>query len=211
MKFSAVLVLFLIGLCKSNDLKCGHSLDELDSVEFYCENFKEPLPANCSSTFLERLNEENKLKVIRLKVGACDHGKLKELVNTFPNLHTLDISQSGIESLDSFDLQHKQVKFNVSHNEINEIPKDFFSKMPNVVDVDFSYNPITKMEWILPLLQRGILMDISWKNVKEFDSREHMGDKIHVIVDNEREGIFHSPSNGKNELYCSEMSFEKIV
>lgn len=92
-------------------------------------SFGGTFPPNCSAAFVQSVNEQDKLKVIRLRVGGCDRVKIKKLVDTFPNLYSLDISQSVLTSLYSMHLEHKQlVKFNASHNKIEHFPYEFFSK-----------------------------------------------------------------------------------
>lgn len=83
MNFSVIFILCLIGVCKSTELKCGYSMNTIESIEFDC--------ANCSMETLPILNEYNKSVVTQLKIGGCDHVKVKEIVKNFPNLHSLDI------------------------------------------------------------------------------------------------------------------------
>lgn len=170
LKFSINFVLFFIVICKSNALKCDYSEDENRSVAFYCENFEEPLPVNCTTTLLQNLNETDKLKVIRLKVGGCDHDKVNQLLSEFPNLNSLDISQSGIESLDSYDLHHEHLtKFNASHNKLKKIPANLFSKLPNITEVDFSQN---LLERVGQLPEKSIFMDLSHNRLRYIRSKE---------------------------------------
>lgn len=39
------------------------------------------------------------------------------------------------------------VTFNASHNQLDEIPRNFFVKMPNLVQLDLSYNNISSVNW----------------------------------------------------------------
>lgn len=55
------------------------------------------LSINCSDLFSQSFNKQDKFKVTRLKVGGCDHFKVKELVNEFPNLYELYISNSEFD------------------------------------------------------------------------------------------------------------------
>lgn len=175
MKFSVILVLFSIGLSKCNDLKCGY-LVEIDSVEFYCEKYIGPVPTKCSAAFFESLNQQEKLKVIRLKVRSCNHDKIEELVNAFSNLQSLDISQSGLSSLEPFDLQHEHLqKINVSHNQIRKVPDSFFLNLPNLIDMDFSHNSAATLynleghidlDFILWYIHRGVFWSYHGKIFK---------------------------------------------
>ncbi|XP_031636592.1 chaoptin-like [Contarinia nasturtii] len=145
MKFIILFIVFLVKFCESNDLKCGRSDNLVESVEFYCESYEEVLPENCTTTFLQWIGTCDKSKVTQLKIGGCDPDKVVQLVSDFMNIRSLDISHSGYESLDAFDLKHQQlVKVNASHNRLTKIPIKFFSNILNVVEVDFSFNELSK-------------------------------------------------------------------
>lgn len=193
----------------------------------------------------------------RLKIGGCDHSIIKKFVNEFPDLYSLDISHSRFNSLHSLRLEHKNVvKLNISHNNLIYIAKEFFSQLPNVTELDFSYNHINfvdnfpknlvslhlsynselslileddfkdfldlkylnlindrlsfVVQPILQLLRRGIFVDISWKEIRAFYADSDKTNRIHVVVDDEKEGIFLNASNKTVELYCKEGSFENI-
>lgn len=277
MKFLIFLMLFLFVHCNSEDLKCGYPSDGIESIACYCENFSE----NRSSVSIQNITEHDRLEVIRLKVDGCDHVEIMKLIDNFPNLQSLDISYSGIESLDSFELKHENLtKFNASHNKLSDIPNGFFAKMPNVIDVDLSHNLLKEMDAIdklpnksvsidlshnlisdfqlfdntlldleyldlrnnsmdfegtiehanLPMklktirfennanfdldsarLQEGVSVYVSWRDCLNFHLSFFKGDKIHIIENNEQNGlILRNESNGKIELHCSEMSFENI-
>ncbi|XP_031636597.1 chaoptin-like [Contarinia nasturtii] len=149
MKFIIFVIVCLVKFCESNDLKCGRSDNLVESVEFYCESYDEVLPENCTTTFLQWIGTCDKSKVTQLKIGGCDPDKVVQLVGDFMNIRSLDISHSGYESLDAFDLKHQQlIKMNASHNQLTKIPIKFFSNILNVVEVDFSFNDIEFYDFI---------------------------------------------------------------
>lgn len=142
MKLSVIVVLILLKFSVSTEFLCGHFDSTVESVAFYCSNFTGILPANCSSSF-STANIHDKSKVTHLKVGGCDYNEVGKFVESFSNLQSLDISYSKIDSLDSFDLKHSLLtKVNISHNQLTTIPRQFFSHLPAVTDIDCSHNEI---------------------------------------------------------------------
>ena len=141
MCFSIIFVLFFVNFCASNDFECGYSDDEMESIEFYCTNFDGTTPVNCSMAFYFTLESYNKSKVTHLKAGGCGDDRISWLVDEIPNLRSLDISHSGIVSLDTLNLTSGQLKkVNASYNRLSEISRSFFAHIPNVTEVDFSHN-----------------------------------------------------------------------
>lgn len=148
MKFLVIFVLFIIKNCESHDIECDRFYNQInsfgayESVEFYCAKSKGNLSVNCSASF-STTNIGHESKVNKLKFNGCDHNKVKQLVEMFPNLRALDISHSGIETLDLFNLKHERLeKVNASHNQLTEIPTEFFSQLSAVTEIDFSYNDL---------------------------------------------------------------------
>lgn len=144
LRVSVIFVLFIFKFCSPNNFKCGFSDDANESIELYCDNYERTLPANCSTTFLTTVKTYNKSKVSALKVRGCDSNTFHQVVDDFQNVHLLDISYSGIETLDSFELKYDQlVKVNASYNRLSKISSEFFANLPNVTEVDFSHNELT--------------------------------------------------------------------
>lgn len=170
MKFSFIFVLYLLKSSETSAFECGHSTDGMKSVEFYCTNFKGLVPVNCSTTF-SYMNIVKKSKVIELKLGGCDSDRVKQLVEEFPNLRLLDLSHSGITSLDSFDLKHEHLqKVNVSHNQISELPLKFFTKIPDLIRIDVSYNKLSKN--LVKLPNKLAWIDLSHNEIRSLNGEE---------------------------------------
>lgn len=145
MRFPVVFVLFFLKISESTAFECGHSANGKKSIEFYCTNFKGILPENCSTSFSYE-DIVDKSEVIELKLGGCDSARVTQLVEEFQNLRSLDLSHSGIESLDSFDLKHNSLeKVNFSHNELTELSLSFFAKIPKIAEIDASFNRLNKL------------------------------------------------------------------
>lgn len=142
MKFTVILVLIFIKFSESHDIECGQFDNTTNSIEFYCTNFNGTLPVNCSASF-SVANISDKLRVTELKVRGCDHNKIKQFVEDLPSLQILDFSFSGLESLDLFELKHDRLfMINASHNQLTNISKEFFSQMPKITEIDFSFNEL---------------------------------------------------------------------
>ncbi|XP_031623745.1 toll-like receptor 13 [Contarinia nasturtii] len=141
MKYTLAIVLFLIKFCVSNELKCGLCDGNVESVEFYCENYAEPLPYNCTTSFLQWIHTCDKSKVTELKISGCDHETVAQIAGDFKNVRSLHIPYSGYESLDTLELKlDRLVTLNASHNQLTKMSKEFFNHTPNVAEVDLSYN-----------------------------------------------------------------------
>lgn len=156
MKFTITVVLFLfgfcLGFCESIVFECNSSKNGIESIVVYCSSSERVLPINCSPlTFLDATNVNDKSKVKQLKVDGCDH--IKQLVEMFSNLQSLDISHSELEVLQPFDLQYL-MKINASHNRLTTIPRQFFAMLPNIVELDFSHNNLSEIDELPTNLQK---------------------------------------------------------
>lgn len=145
-------------MCASIDFECGYSDDGMEAVELYCTNFEGTVPVDCSMTFLHTMDTMNKSQVVDLKIGGCEHDNVQQFIDNFPNLRSLDMSYSGIECLDSFNLKHEKIAIvNVSHNRLIEVPMKFFSQLPAIVEIDFSFNDLSKIDEV-PVKLRKIYL-----------------------------------------------------
>lgn len=162
MKLLIVLLLFFIKFCASNDFECAIK-DGIGSVAFFCENFNETLPENCATSYLYSTGNLEASKVTLLKIGGCDEEKIRQIVDNFRNILSLDISCSGLQSLKPFNVKlHHLRKFNVSHNQLAETPRMVWKKMPQLMEVDISHNRLTFV-WDLPRSLTWI--DLSYNNI----------------------------------------------
>lgn len=148
----------MVEFCESNDLKCGRFDSKGETVEFYCENYKKPLPADCKTSLLKWIDTCDKSTVKQLKIGGCNPMTVAKILGDFVNVVSLDISQSGYETLDSFELKHQHLmKVIASHNLLSKIPKNFFTYLPSVDEVDFSYNELKNYTFIqLPVRSKTV-------------------------------------------------------
>lgn len=142
MKHSIIFVFFCVKLCASNELKCGQSDGNVESVEFYCENYEGTLPQNCSSSFLQWIETCDKSKVTQLKVGGCDESTVKKILANFVNVLPF-ISHSAYEERYSFYSENQYIaKVNALHKWLTKIVKNFFSDTPIAIKVNSSYNEL---------------------------------------------------------------------
>lgn len=75
-----------------------------------------------------------------LKIKYCEFDPIAFCLRAYGNVISLDISNSGYDSIDSFELNHNFLKkLNASHNKIVHIPHTFFVNIPEICEVDFSY------------------------------------------------------------------------
>lgn len=178
MKCSVLILLIVVKMCESNDLQCGRSVDKgqsaafYKSLEFYCDNFNKNLPANCSPSF-SVANVTDKTNKIVLKVGGCDYDTIKQFIENFPNLLSLDASESGLKFLDSFDLQRmvtssEQINsLNLNGNHVGELIARTFERFANLEDLKLSNTNLTfdDLRPFEPLIKLNEL-DISRNNLE---------------------------------------------
>lgn len=165
------------------------------------------------------------------------HNELTEVPDKFlpqmPALIEVDLSYNDLSVMVKF--PDKLAKIHLSHNKIASIHRDDFVNLTELQYVDLSYNSITKLDLFYifptnfklktlrleenaikefdyrftPLLQRGVSVHISWRNITKFMFWNYEAERIRVIRTDEREGVLET-NDGKFELYCSEKSFEHI-
>lgn len=158
MKFLIIFVLIFIKYCDSNDFKCGYFDEKQKSVEFYCADFHEGFPVNCTKSFFYSINFYDKSKVTKMKIGGCDGEQISQLVEDFRSIRSLDISCSDLQSLGIFKMKLENLmQLNASHNRLSENPSDIWRKMPQLTEVDLSFNNL-KLVWFLPATVKKIVM-----------------------------------------------------
>lgn len=143
----SILILFLIVECKSNEIRCQLFIETTKSFEIYCERLDGELPADCYINFDIVWNP---LDVLQLKVGGCDHDKLHNITKIYTKIHALEISHSRFTDLawlptvvEGF--EQLQI-INASHNEIQMLSPVFLTKVPELIEIDLSYNQISVIE-----------------------------------------------------------------
>lgn len=121
-----------------------------DSVELVCDAPKGSYPEDDCFSRVFSFNataSTGRANVKRLKTGQCRFSDLRRrFLESFTNLHTIDISHIGVKTLTELQLKHLQV-FNASHNKLTEIKAANFRHMPEIREVDVSFNEISTLEF----------------------------------------------------------------
>lgn len=134
---SSYFILLCVALCSANELFCQIFDESTQSLEEYCENYRETLPVDCSEEF----NSISPLQISQLKIIGCDNATVLEAAKRFHRIHTLDISYSEFKTLKWFSLKLERLaKLNASYNELVHISSDVLQKMPDIVEIDLSHN-----------------------------------------------------------------------
>ncbi|XP_055301802.1 toll-like receptor 13 [Sitodiplosis mosellana] len=165
MKFLFIFVLICIKVCDSIELKCGYLTNDQKIVEFYCENYQELWPVNCTKSALYSISSCDKSKVTQLKIGGCDQDTISVLIHDFRNIHSLDLSYSDLQSLNPFNETLGQlVKLDLSHNRLTENPREFFTQnpMPRLNEIDLSYNEFSHVSGLPDALKQ---VNLSYNNL----------------------------------------------
>lgn len=143
----AILILFSIHQCKSNDIRCQKYSDDSKSLEIYCENFREQLPEKCSENLDTIPYSAN---VTQLKIGACNFDMVLDIIDTYnDSIRVLDISQSGFMNLEWMSMISPLTRLevlNVSHNQFERIPMEFVPNTPELREIDLSYNLLSDID-----------------------------------------------------------------
>lgn len=138
--------------CDCYDLWCYNIDKDATAHEIYCYFNNRPKPPNCSNLILNKSTVEgilNATDVTHLKISACHFQLVQNTVNLYTQLQVLDISESGYKSLNSFIMRHKSLALlNASHNDVEYIPRQFFSDTPEIRVIDLSFNKLKSIETI---------------------------------------------------------------
>lgn len=131
-------------------------------------------------------------QVLYLKIKECPLKFVQNLMAT--NLTTIDISSSGYESLDApFPFVQKLEKMNASHNAFTQIPANFLHHAPTIIELDFSYNRLERIESMafigVPKLQRihltknqmSMIADEAFTNLTQLQYVNLNGNRCHWI------------------------------
>lgn len=134
MNYSAIFILLSVCLyCEANNnLVCKVYDSKTRTLENYCGG---RLPADCSATALAVDDA-----VDNLIFRKCDSVQVLNTTKYYPNIHMLDVSHSGYNNIDWFNIPLLNLKiFNASHNEIENIT-NLLQNAPRVIDIDISFN-----------------------------------------------------------------------
>lgn len=138
MKQSPLLLLLpIVTLCTANELFCQLFDENAKSLAVYCENYRGAVPIDCT----EDIYTIESTQVAELKTTGCDEDTVLDYIKRFRHVRYLDVTHSAFKSLSWLDIKIDNViKFNASHNELTQIPADLFQKMPDMIEIDLSYN-----------------------------------------------------------------------
>lgn len=228
-----------------------------DYHEYHCKASEKISPdKECLYLFPKSFDypelHQNSTEMTRLKISECELKHIKKCLKSYKYLNSLDISFSELPSFESF-LEHEYLKkFNASHNNLLDIPSDFFKKTSEINEIDFSYNRLetlhsrlfenlidleyidlsfnflkheidsmfhdcTKLKTVhlenntfyyVPMVNADEVY-LSWKYYFQFVDSTENDKKIHVVLNNEKDGFFRK-SNEIIELHCNEQSFEDL-
>lgn len=152
--------------CAAEEEFACQSFDENTKLfEYYCKEFHGIASKNCST---DRYLVDS-FDVAQLKIKSCNQDSVLYAIQACQNVRVLDISSSGYESLDSFNLKHSRIKlFNVSHNELSSIPTNLLANVPDLIEVDFSYNKIEMLR-LLTGVEKLKRIDLSYNQIDSID------------------------------------------
>lgn len=142
-----VLAFYAIGIFGANELslnnsKCHHFNESQKSLEIDCNK---PIINDCVSA--ERWPIAEVSQVLHLKTLECPLKSVQNTVKMASNLISIDFSSSSHETLVTFPfVQHQLQTINASHNEFTQIPANFLLRAPTVIELDFSYNLLERIE-----------------------------------------------------------------
>lgn len=112
-------------------------------LERYCENGHQIMPPHSCAAWQIRSIES--FEVSQLKMAGCDYYTVSEAFIKFKYATSVTVQYSH-----NFDLNvqlDRLQTLNASHNALQSIPEDFFSRAPELRVIDFSYNKLIQLEW----------------------------------------------------------------
>lgn len=189
---TCLFVIFIVSLCEAYvDWWCLIYDEKTKSLEKYCEKYKETIPKNCSDTLTIVVNP---LQVSRLKIGGCDPFVLLLDIDKYRNVSVLDISHSGYDNLDWFDIHLKRLKkFIGSHNQIQEIMY-FLEHATEVTEIDLSHNKL----WLMDAMTFGRLeqlrkIDLSYNAISSMHFETFKDSSRLELIDVSNNGLYDVP------------------
>lgn len=148
MRYCLVLILFAISRCESNEIRCQKFTEHLKWLEIYCENSGEISPDNCTSERDAVVSyPEN---VTDLQISGCNFEMVLDLTEMYAKtIRVLAIPHSGYLNLHWMSLMvplNQLEILNISHNRLDHMPTDFVPNMPELKELDLSYNRLQKID-----------------------------------------------------------------
>lgn len=135
-------VVFTISLCSANSFECHYYTDSSKTLEIYCNNYRNQLPKNCT----RESTSVNPLEVTHLKIKECEQSFIGDASEKYPNIQSLNISQSGYRALDwSGKTFENVVLLDASDNELTDIPTSILRKFPQLYELRLDRNKIEKI------------------------------------------------------------------
>lgn len=136
---------------------CYYVNNHTETITLTCNTFKKPVSKpNCTVEF-DRCQVKSVKYECERKLGFLSLDP--NLLKTLPNACAVDFSGLGISNFDV--LYHKNVisgkvdtptlsitSLNASHNQLSQIPNASLAKMPNITEIDFSFNKFTSLHCI---------------------------------------------------------------
>lgn len=132
-------------LCDArNNLVCQLFDRNTKTVEKYCKWFNGALPKDCFARVPFILPSIKEDQVIHMRIGGCNSSTILDAIQMYRNIEWLDLSFSGYETLDWFDVKNERLKkLNVSFNLLSDVPSNLFQNVPEIIELDLSHNKIT--------------------------------------------------------------------
>lgn len=206
-------------MCNANNtLVCQLYHKSTKSLEKYCEWFNGAFPKNCAG----KSPSFDASQVVQLTIGGCNTSTIIENIKQYSKIKSLDISFSGLKTLDWFDFELVQLKkLNASFNLVSEIPLQIVKNAPEIIEMDLSYNKILTIDsnflkaasklkkinlsynllQILDPGQFGYLIDLEY-----IDLSGNRFNDIPILSQNKRLKIVHLEENPIRNFSCAYMS-----
>ncbi|XP_031633862.1 leucine-rich repeat and immunoglobulin-like domain-containing nogo receptor-interacting protein 2 [Contarinia nasturtii] len=120
--------------------------------ECFLSDDGETLDFICNSAETKPMCPEFNRSQVKILKYQCDHtvgttNFFRNVINTLPNLSTVNVSclQSSFFSI-PMNVKFAKIEIlKASRNQLTEIPSGIFDQMPNIIEIDFSWNKFTKI------------------------------------------------------------------
>lgn len=148
--FIIFILCLAIPLCwtaATNQFQCKKYDQKTKTFAYYCTDYAKYSDGKAIENCSSRIDAAQKVDVINFEIHGCTNETVRKAVLELPNLHSMDISYSGFQTMDSFNYSHQQVEtFNMSHNRIVEYKwihfMELLGRFPQLSELDLSYNDL---------------------------------------------------------------------